>query len=257
MDRPQKHIVLEEIEKCSIVGDFDLLKKSNIDYTYNGIGKGTFENKKFYNASTIIFTYVANILRGSKRTAIVKRDLQFYYIDDRVDCYRCAINPKYEEVFSDETSEIALVARGDGEGHFIYFIWDDIIRKDSEKKYCYKNKKVSHEKIITILKKYKTIFRVRIAEHEYTNIDGIKANDQKDSLQCYSDFLLLDKERTEKSEGYIEYFVPKTIRQIIQERQLKLIKKRQQVLKTTLLEMRQKEQQLIKSLGEPSNGNSS
>ena len=128
MGEVRKRDVLQAFHTCDQRGDFPA-DFSVVEMAKHEHPVGSFHGKKFYHAKEILNTYVANILRQRKRFCVVKRDVQMYY-QEHCPPYSIAINPPETECYEDDESEIALVARGDGDGHFVFIYYDDAFWDD-------------------------------------------------------------------------------------------------------------------------------
>ncbi len=253
--RPRKDEVQQKIEEAPIKGDIRQSESLEIDYIHDCDNQrtGTFEGKKYYSAQVAINVYVANILRQHERVAIIRRDVQFYYVDNKRVCYQCCINPLPEECFDSEEYEIALAAKSDGNGNFEYFLYDDTIMGEYRKA-CSRSKGIRQKEdvqgILKFLQQF-TIYRIRLTP---TTIDKLRGVDNSGNvntdLSAYQEFVVLDEKRTEvEGKGQIEFYNPKTIQQYNDECIYGMLNKQIQRLEEALQRNKAKRRRLAQRLG--------
>lgn len=165
MDRLRKADVLAAFQACPDTGVFPS-SFNPTEVAKDELVIGTFDSKKFCRPKEVFDTYVANILRHHQRFCVVKRDVQMYYVEEEPS-YTIAINPPPEECIEDDESEIALVAKGDGNGNFLFCYYDATFWNDynADKSQVDVAQIPLHKRTLTTiradlryLRKYKTLY---------------------------------------------------------------------------------------------------
>ncbi len=254
--RPRKDEVQQRIEEAPIKGDIRQSESLGIDYVHdcNDDRVGTFEGKKYYSAQVVINVYVANILRQHERVAIIRRDVQFHYADNKKACYQCCVNPLQEECFDSDEYEVALAAKSDGNGNFEYFLYDDTIMGEYQKS-CSRSKGVRQKEdiqgILEFLQQFNIIYRIRLTEDTTDKLRGAdNSGNVKTDLSAYEDFVVLNKERTEaEGKGQIEFYTPKTVRYYNDEKDFETLNEQIKRLEEVLKRNKAKRRRLAQKLG--------
>jgi hypothetical protein len=188
MDRMRKADVLAAFRACPDTGIFPA-QFSPAGIAKNNLVIGSFEGKRFCRAKEVFDLYVANILRQHQRFCVVKRDVQMYYLENEPP-YTIAINPPEDECIEDEENEIALVARGDGNGHFIFCYYDETFWKDYTADRSsvsvadiplHQRKRTTIKKDLLFLGRYKTLYSI-VGESDDVVFFGIGKQKEKVSF---------------------------------------------------------------------------
>lgn len=222
--RPAKADVLRAISEAKIKGDIHKIGSLfDVDYVTDfdcGVRTRSFNGKMYRTAQVAINVYLANILRKRKSIGVIKRDVQLHYIEEKKACYQLCINPRPDECIEDDYYEIALVAKGDGQGNFDYFLYDSTIWEEYQRKYVRKNyyhqNEKKFQKAVEFLSKFTSIYKLS-GQDEFFGI----LQDQKEHIQIYGydKYLILDEIKTEQhGKGVVQFFVVNTLeyRQLLQ-----------------------------------------
>lgn len=252
-NRPRKEDVQQRFRDAPIRGDIAQCDTLGIHFISDCHAKtGLFEGNKYYSARVIFNVYVANILRQHERIAVVRRDVQFYYTDGKKQCYQCCIDPAPSECLETEEYDIALLAKSDGKGNFVYVLYDDIFIEDytkdiSRNRIVRRNEDVKG--IFSFLRQFHTIYRVTLLDDVVGNLQGATTDDRAFDLSDYEEYVMLDQARTEQEgAGHVEFYVPKTLQAYTDELECGKIDQHIAKLEKTLIRNKAKRQHFLETL---------